>query len=111
MARTSKAKSASELSLKVKEATEAATENVLRLAAEASKTSGSAGNAATITKLAKMCEDAADHMAKAQTYMFEGVDGGEAAIGHLDAALHCLNRLAEEGERHKTTHKRATKSA
>ncbi|MHA1164761.1 MAG: hypothetical protein ACTSP0_04160 [Alphaproteobacteria bacterium] len=111
MARASKAGTASELSLKVQEATEAATENVLRLAAEAGNSSDPAGNAATIVKLAHMCEEAAGHMAKAQAFMFEGVEGGEAAIEHLDAALHCLNRLAEESQQHKTRQSRAAKSA
>ena len=111
MARASKAKSAHELSQRVKEATEAATENVLRLAAEARNGADNAGKAATIAQLARMCEEAADHMAKAQTFMFEGKEGGEAAIEHLDAALQCLNRLADEGERHKATQGRAAKSA
>jgi len=111
MARASKAESTSELSQRVKEVTEAATENMLRLAAETGKASSSAENAAAIAKLAQICEEAASHMAKAQTFMFEGVDGGEAAIEQLDAALQCLNRLAEEGERHKATHTSAAKSA
>jgi len=111
MARASKVESTSELSQKVKEATEAATENMLRLAAEAGKTSSSAENVAIIANLAQLCEQASSHMAKAQTFMFEGVDGGEAAIEQLDAALQCLNRLAEEGERHKATRISAAKSA
>ncbi len=45
MARASKAKSAHELSQRVKEATEAATENVLRLAAEARNGADNAGKA------------------------------------------------------------------
>jgi hypothetical protein len=111
MAHASKAESTSELSQKIKEATEAATENVLRLAAETSKASSSAENVAIIANLAQLCEEAAGHMAKAQTFMFEGVDGGEAAIEQLDAALQCLNRLAEEGERHKAMRTSAAKSA
>ena len=111
MARASKAKSAEELSRSINEATAAVTENMLRLAADADNGTGRAGNTATIPQLARICEEAADHMAKAQTIMFEGVEGGEAAIEHLDAALQCLNRLADEGERQKTTKSRAVKSA
>jgi len=43
--------------------------------------------------------------------MFEGRQGGETAIGHLDAARQCLNRLADEGERQKANQTRAAKSA
>ena len=119
MAHASKANPALELSRRVKEATEAATENVLRLTANAGQEGNSAERAATISLLSRICEEAADHMAKAQTTMFEGIEGGEAAIEHLDAALKCLNRLAEEGERRKTkrktkrktTQKRKAKSA
>ena len=110
MARTSKVNPALELSRKVKEATEAATENVLRLTADAGNGTGNAERAATIAQLARICEEAADHMAKAQTTMFEGVEGGEAAIEHLDAALKCLNKLADEGEKHQAKRKRAVKS-
>jgi hypothetical protein len=111
MARAKKAKSAEELSKSVNEATAAATENALRLAAEASNGPGSAEKAATIAQLARMCEEAADHMAKAQTTMFEGIEGGETAIEHLDAALQCLNKLADEGERRRATPSSAVKSA
>ena len=64
MARAKKAKSAEELSKSVNEATAAATENALRLAAEASNGPGSAEKAATIAQLARMCEEAADHIWK-----------------------------------------------
>ena len=106
-----KAKSVEELYKSVDEATAAATENALRLAAEASIGPGSAEKAATLAQLARMCEEAADHMAKAQTAMFKGVEGGEAAIEHLDAALQCLNRLADEGEQRQATQDSAAKSA
>ncbi len=111
MAGASKVESASELSQKVQEATQNATTNVMRLAAAAGKAANPAGSAATIARLAQMCEQAAAHMAKAQEFMFEGVEGGEAAIEHLDAALSCLNRLAEESEQHKAAQTRAAKSA
>lgn len=114
MARASKAKSARKLSRSVKqatEATEAATKNVLRLASEASNGVNNAEKVASIAQLARICEEAADHMAKAQTMMFDGIEGGEAAIEHLDEALLCLNRLANEGERRQATASRAAKSA
>jgi hypothetical protein len=43
--------------------------------------------------------------------MFEGIEGGETAIEHLDAALQCLNKLADEGERRQATSSSAVKSA
>jgi hypothetical protein len=111
MARAKKAKSAEELSKCVEDATAAATENILRLATEASIGPGSAEKAATIAQLAHMCEQAADHMSKAQTTMFEGLEGGETAIEHLDAALKCLNQLADEGERRQASEDSAAKTA
>lgn len=111
MARASKAKSQKELTKSVNEATATATENALRLAAEAGKGTVTAENAATIAQLASMCEEAANHMAKAQTTMFEGTEGGEIAIDHLDAALQCLNQLADEGERRQVIQGDAAKSA
>ena len=110
MARASKAKSAKELSKSVNEATAAATENALRLAAQASNGACNTEAVATIAQLASICEEAADHMARAQTSMFEGLEGGEIAIDHLDAALQCLNRLADEGERRQTEQNRAVNS-
>lgn len=111
MAQASKAGTASELSQQVKEATDAATENMLRLAAKAGNAGDPVSSAATIAKLAQMCEEAAAHMAKAQEFMFEGVEGGEAAIEHLDAALLCLNQLAEISEQHQTAQILAAQSA
>jgi hypothetical protein len=111
MARASKAKSEKELSKSVKEATANATENALRLATEAGNGTVTAQNAATIAQLASMCEEASNHMAKAQTTMFEGIEGGETAIDHLDAALQCLNKLADEGERRRVIQGSAAKSA
>lgn len=100
MARAKKSNTAQEMRESVNDATAAATANMLRLAAEAGTGQNSAGKAETIARLARMCEEAAGHMAKAQDVLFEGHEGGEAAIGHLDAALQCLQALASEGERH-----------
>jgi len=110
MASAPKVNPALELTRRVKEATQAATENVLRLTTDAGTGAENAQRAATIAQLAHICQEAAGHMAKAQTTMFEGVEGGEAAIEHLDAALLCLNKLADEGEKHKAKRKRAVKS-
>lgn len=111
MARAKKAKSTRQLTKTVNEATAVATENVLRLAAEAGNGPGSAVQAASIAELARMCEEAADHMARAQDVLSDGGDGGEAAINHLDAALQCLNELASAGERHIAEQDRKAKSA
>lgn len=111
MARSSKAKSAEELSKTVSEATATATQNVLRMAAEAESGPNKAQQAETIAKLARICEEAVDHMAKAQTVMFDGKEGGEAAINHLDAALECLNTLASEGEAYNAAKTAAAKTA
>ena len=100
MARAKKAKTARELSETVTEATAAATANMLRQAADAGTNQNSTEKAEAIARLARMCEEAADHMAKAQDVLFEGHNGGEAAISHLDAALQCLQTLASEGDRH-----------
>lgn len=100
MARSKKAKSTQELTQSVNDATSAATANMLRLAARAGGETGHAETAETIARLSRMCEEAADHMAQAQTMLFDGHDGGEAAINHLDAALQCLNNVANESEQH-----------
>ena len=110
MARALKAKSR-QSAKSVTDATATATATMLRLAGEAGSGTGKAEKAAAITQLVRMCEEAADHMAQAQTSMFEGKDGGECAIEHLDAALQCLNRMADEGERRKATQTRTAKSA
>lgn len=111
MARASKGKSSRELENSFNEATATAAGNVLRMAAEAGNGAGDAAKVASIAQLASMCEEAADHMAKAQTTIFDGVEGGEAAIGHLDAALQCLNRLADQGEQRQAAQNSAAKSA
>ena len=111
MARASKAKPEKGDSQALTEATASAAGTALRAATVAGAQTGKAGAAATIAQLARVCEEAASHMARAQTSMFEGKEGGEQAIDHLDAALHCLNRLADEGERQKAGQKRAAKSA
>lgn len=100
MARASRKKSARQLTKAVNDATAAATENVLRLAADADQGPGRAEKAATIARLASMCEEAADHMAKAHTVLFSDKDARDDAIDHLDAALQCLNQLAAEGDRY-----------
>ncbi len=111
MARASKGKSSRELENSFNEATATAAGNVLRMAAEAGNGAGDAAKVASIAQLASMCEEAADHMAKAQTTIFKGVEGGEAAIGHLDAALQCLNRLADQGKQRQAAQNSAAKSA
>jgi len=100
MARVKKAKPAADITNTVADASADATANVLRLAAQAGTGSDSLDSADTIARLARMCEEAADHMANAQDVLFDGHEGGEAAINHLDAALTCLQALANEGERH-----------
>lgn len=110
MARASNAKSKQD-ARSVTEATATATGKMLRMAAETATTATKAEKVTAITQLVRMCEEAADHMAQAQTSMFEGRDGGENAIEHLDAALHCLNRMVAVTERRKITQSHAAKSA
>lgn len=110
MAGASKAKSKAD-TMFLTEATAAAAGTVLRLAGEAGSAPAKAEKIAAVTRLARMCDAAAEHMEKAQISMFEGKHGGESAIEHLDAALHCLNRLVEESERHAAAPRRAAKSA
>ena len=110
MARASNAKSNQD-AISLTEATAAAAGTMLRLVGEAGAATAKADKIAVITHLARLCDEAAEHMEKAQTSMFEGKHGGESAIEHLDAALICLNRLVDESKRHKTTPRRAAKSA
>lgn len=111
MARASKAKTVRQLSKTVNDATAAATQNVLRLAAEAGNAPDRVKNAESIAELARICSVAADHMAKAQDMLADGTDGGDAAIEQLDAALKCLNKLADAGERHVAEQDREAKTA
>ena len=110
MARASKAKSNQD-AMSLTEATATATGTILRLVGESGTATANAQKIAVLTQLARLCEEAAEHMEKAQTSMFDGQHGGDSAIEHLDAALHCLNRLVDESERHQTTPGRAAKSA
>lgn len=100
MARAKKAKTEREVTNTVSDASADAAANMLRMTAEAGNGSDNAEKAETIARLARMCEEAADHMARAQDVLFDGHGGGEAAIDHLDAALTCLQTLASEGEQH-----------
>lgn len=111
MARAKKTNSTRQRTKTVNDATAAATGNVLRLAADAGNGACSTDKAESIAELARMCEQAADHMARAQNKLFAGADGGEAAIEHLDAALKCLNDLAAAGERHIAGQDRKAQSA
>lgn len=111
MARAKKGNSKPEMTKTVNDATAAATGNVLRLAAEVGNGPCTAEQAASIAELARMCEEAANHMARAQDRLINGADGGEAAIDHLDAALQCLNELAAAGERHVAEQEREAQSA
>ena len=54
---------------------------------------------AAVTDLAKMCDQAADHIALAHNLIVAHESHTDTAIGHLDAALDCLQRLSAEGER------------
>lgn len=100
MARAKKAKTTQDVANTLSDASADAAANMLRQAADAGNGTDSVTKAETIARLARMCEEAADHMARAQDVLFDGQDGGEAAIDHLDAALACLQTLASEGERH-----------
>lgn len=99
MARASKTP-ASEVKKAVSDKSADAASNTLQQALNAAHGPGKVEGAVTVAKLAAMCEEAADHMAKAQSVLFDGKEGGEMAIDHLDAALQCLNTLANEGERY-----------
>lgn len=111
MARAKKEKSVTDTKKPVADASANAAVNVLRMAAEAGHRSEDLENADTIARLARMCEEAADHMANAQDVLFDGHEGGEAAINHLDAALTCLQALANEGERHISEKEAKTQTA
>ncbi len=109
MARASKAKDPQKLSDSLKEATANATGKVLRLVAEAKDGPDSAGTVNTIAELTQLCEQAADHMSKAHRKLFDGQEGGDAAIEHLDAALRCLKQVEVEGASQAKKTKKAPK--
>ncbi len=54
---------------------------------------------AQVTDLTELCDQAADHMALAHNLIVTHENHTDAAIGHLDAALNCLQRLSEEADR------------
>ncbi|MDA7947226.1 MAG: hypothetical protein MPJ78_07095 [Hyphomicrobiaceae bacterium] len=109
MARASKAKDSQTLSDSLREATATATGRVLRLVAEAKDGPDSTGTVKTIAELTQLCEQAADHMSKAHQKLFDGEEGGDAAIEHLDAALKCLKKVEVDGARRNTRTKKAPK--
>ena len=109
MARASKAKDSQTLSESLKEATANATGRVLRLVAEAKDGPDSTKTVTTIAELTQLCEQAADHMSKAHRKLFDGEEGGDAAIEHLDAALKCLKKVEVEGTRQNTKTKKTSK--
>lgn len=88
-----------------------AARNALKAAGQTQGEASGHERAGICLRLARMCEEAADHMARAQETLTGGQADGDAVIGHLDAALDCLNRLAEEGERHIAEEDRKAKSA
>jgi len=99
MARASKAKSPQKISENLKAATASATGNLLKLVAKAESGSDTPGTVTKIAQLTRLCEEAADHMSKAHHNLFDGEEGGDAAIIHLDAALKCLKKVERAGSR------------
>ncbi len=109
MARASKAKDPQSLSDNLKEATANATGRVLSLVAEAKDRADATATITTIAQLTRLCEQAADHMSQAHQKLFDGEEGGEEAIVHLDAALKCLRKVEVEGTRRNAKSKKAPK--
>ena len=103
MARAKKSQSVKDSAISATDASASATANALRTASDAVRGPAASSQAETIARLAQMCAEAADHMARAQDVLFDGHEGGETAIDHLDSALQCLQSLAEESERHVTS--------
>ena len=97
MAGKLKRKAVNQLADTVSSATSEANRAMLRLAAEAVVKPGKAKQASKIMQLAKLFDEAADHLAQAHKTLFSEPDRTESAIEHLDSALACLKRVSPEG--------------
>lgn len=47
--------------------------------------------------LPQLCDQAADHVARARIALFDEADGSDQALAHLDEAIFCLKRLWQQG--------------
>ncbi len=93
MAGDIKTRAVDELAETVNIATSEANRTMLRLATEAVVKPGKAKRASRITHLARLFDQAADHLAEAHKTLFSDPDKTETAIAHLDAALDCLRQV------------------
>lgn len=76
-------------------ATADAAKRMLELADTASESPITADRAAELARYSELCNEAADHVAKAHESLFADDDQAEAAIAHLDAAIDCLKQLPD----------------
>jgi len=47
--------------------------------------------------LPQLCDQAANHVARARIALFEETSGSDQALAHLDEAIGCLKRLWQHG--------------
>lgn len=99
MARKSNAAAAKGKSRNVEDETADAAAGALGFALHAVHEGETADTGDAMNELAALCDQAADHMALAHNLIAAHESHTETAIGHLDAALGCLKRIAAEGDK------------
>lgn len=76
-------------------ATADAAKRMLELADTAAESPMTSDRAAELARYSELCNEAADHVAKAHVSLFADDDEAETAIAHLDAAIDCLKQLPD----------------
>ena len=96
MARAKKRDAVDELAKTVNAVRSEASGAMLRMAAQAAVRPGKIEKAGRAMQFASICDEAADHVARAHTMLFDEPEKAEIAMSHLDAALVCLKQLSIE---------------
>ncbi|MGI9382058.1 MAG: hypothetical protein ACR2PO_02810 [Methyloligellaceae bacterium] len=96
MARKKKTDAVDDLAKTVNAVRSEASSTMLRMAAQAAVRPGKVERAGRVMQFASICDEAADHVARAHTMLFDEPDKAEVAMTHLDAALVCLKQLSVE---------------
>lgn len=96
MAREKKTNTVDALAKTVNAVRSQASGDLLRIAAQAAVRPGKVEQAGRVMEFAAICDEAADHVARAHTMLFDEPEKAEVAMTHLDAALVCLKQLSVE---------------
>ena len=99
MARKARTAAAQEKTATVQEETANAASGALGFALQVLSDPDAHGAAGRVNDLAKLCDQAADHMALAHNLLVTHEKHTDTAIEHLDAALGCLRELMDRGEK------------